>query len=65
LTCKIKRKIQIPRPLRIVRKKPLPEGKEVPWRDANDLLSSFPDAKIEQREPTPGKREKKNSGKYR
>jgi len=37
--------------LKIVKDKPLKAGKQI-TRDANDSLSSFPDAKTERREPT-------------
>lgn len=44
--------------LRIVRDKPNKKGKETP-RDANDVFSSFPDAKTERREPTPEEQKKR------
>ena len=45
-------------PLKLVRDKPSPRGKQVA-RDANDVLSSFPEAKENRREPTPEEQNKR------
>lgn len=52
------------RPLRLIREKPA-EAKSEKTHDANDILTSVPNARAEQREPTAEEKKKITRNDYR